>query len=154
MRTGVFKKALALVLCTSLLNCGDLITIVKAGTLAAKDMQAVEETGSVSSGDVAGAVTGDMEQTGTVSSGNAVITRYDYRSDEVNVLVTLTDPEDLPDDAELVVTPVVLSEEAEEKLTEEAIKEQRTIESMMAYDPVAHEEWRAHFQPGLFQARQ
>lgn len=37
------------------------------------------------------------------------ITRYDYKSDEVNVKVTLTDPADLPDNAELSVTPVELS---------------------------------------------
>ena len=34
------------------------------------------------------------------------ITRYDYKSDEVNVKVTLTDPADLPDNAKLSVTPV------------------------------------------------
>ena len=53
------------------------------------------------------------------------ITRYDYKSDEVNVKVTLTDPADLPDNAELSVTPVELSQEAEDQITEEAIKENR-----------------------------
>ena len=53
------------------------------------------------------------------------ITRYDYKSDEVNVKVTLTDPADLPDNAELSVTPVELSQEAEDQITEEAIKEYR-----------------------------
>ena len=62
------------------------------------------------------------------------ITRYDYKSDEVNVKVTLTDPADLPDNAELSVTPVELSQEAEDQITEEAIKEKKAIEKIHAYD--------------------
>ena len=62
------------------------------------------------------------------------ITRYDYTSDEVNVKVTLTDPADLPDNAELSVTSVELSQEAEDQITEEAIKEKKAIEKIHAYD--------------------
>lgn len=62
------------------------------------------------------------------------ITRYDYTSDEVNVKVTLTDPADLPDNAELSVTPVELSQKAEDQITEEAIKEKKAIEKIHAYD--------------------
>lgn len=62
------------------------------------------------------------------------ITRYDYKSDEVNVKVTLTDPADLPDNAELSVTLVELSQEAEDQITEEAIKEKKAIEKIHAYD--------------------
>lgn len=62
------------------------------------------------------------------------ITRYDYKSDEVNVKVTLTDPADLPDNAELSVTPVELSQEAEDQITEEAIKEKKAIEKIHSYD--------------------
>ena len=62
------------------------------------------------------------------------ITRYDYTSDEVNVKVTLTDPADLPDNAELSVTPVELSQEAEDQITEEAIKEKKAIEKIHSYD--------------------
>ena len=62
------------------------------------------------------------------------ITRYDYKSDEVNVKVTLTDPADLPDNAELSVTPVELSQKAEDQITEEAIKEKKAIEKIHAYD--------------------
>ena len=54
------------------------------------------------------------------------ITRYDYKSDEVNVKVTLTNPADLPDNAELSVTPVELSQKAEDQITEEAIKEKES----------------------------
>ena len=64
----------------------------------------------------------------------AEITRYDYQSDEVNVKVTLTDPADLPDNAELSVTPVELSQEAEEQIAEEAIKEKKAIENIRSYD--------------------
>ena len=62
------------------------------------------------------------------------ITRYDYKSDEVNVKVTLTDPADLPDNAELSVTPVELSQKAEDQITEEAIKEKKAIEKIHSYD--------------------
>ena len=62
------------------------------------------------------------------------ITRYDYKSDEVNVKVTLTNPADLPDNAELSVTPVELSQKAEDQITEEAIKEKKAIEKIHSYD--------------------
>lgn len=62
------------------------------------------------------------------------ITRYDYTSDEVNVKVTLTDPADLPDNAELYVTPVELSQEAKDQITEEAVKEKKAIEKIHSYD--------------------
>lgn len=52
----------------------------------------------------------------------------------VNVKVTLTDPADLPDDAKLSVTPVELSQEAEDQITEEAIKEKKAIEKIHSYD--------------------
>lgn len=64
----------------------------------------------------------------------AEITRYDYESDEVNVKVTLTNPEDLPDEAELSVTPVEISQEAEEQINQEAIEQQKAIENLRAYD--------------------
>ena len=62
------------------------------------------------------------------------ITRYDYTSGEVNVKVTLTDPADLPDNAKLSVTPVELSQEVEDQITEEAIKEKKAIEKIHSYD--------------------
>ena len=64
----------------------------------------------------------------------AEITRYDYESDEVNVKVTLTNPEDLPDEAKLSVTPVEISQEAEEQINQEAIEQQKAIENLRAYD--------------------
>lgn len=62
------------------------------------------------------------------------ITRYDYESDEVNVKVTLTNPEDLPNEAELSVTPVEISQEAEEQINQDAIEQQKAIENLRAYD--------------------
>ena len=53
------------------------------------------------------------------------ITRYDYTSDEVNVKVTLTDPADLPDNAELSVTPVELSQEAEDRSPKKRSKKRK-----------------------------
>lgn len=64
----------------------------------------------------------------------AEITRYDYESDEVNVKVTLTNPEDLPDEAELSVTPVEISQEAGEQINQDAIEQQKAIENLRAYD--------------------
>lgn len=64
----------------------------------------------------------------------AEITRYDYESDEVNVKVTLTNPEDLPDEAELSVTPVEISQEAEAQINQDAIEQQKAIENIRAYD--------------------
>lgn len=52
----------------------------------------------------------------------------------MNVKVTLTDPADLPDNAELSVTPVELTQEAEAQITEKAIKEQKAIEKLYSYD--------------------
>lgn len=69
-----------------------------------------------------------------ISDKPEVITRYDYKSEDVNVLVTLTDPADLPDNAELSVTPVTISKTAEEQIEEEAIKEKKAIENIVAYD--------------------
>lgn len=78
-------------------------------------------------------LTGDETDT-TESEKMDKITRYDYKSDEVNVLVTLTDPADLPDNAELVVSPVIISEEAENQIEEDAIKEKKAIKNIVAYD--------------------
>ena len=83
------------------------------------------------SGEVAEVV--EAEET-PAEKAPAEITRYVYESDEVNVKVTLTNPEDLPDDAELSVTPVELSQEAEEQITQEAIEEKKAIEKIRAYD--------------------
>lgn len=69
-----------------------------------------------------------------ISDKPEVITRYDYKSEDVNVLVTLTDPADLPDNAELSVAPVTISKTAEEQIEEEAIKEKKAIENIVAYD--------------------
>lgn len=52
----------------------------------------------------------------------------------MNVKVTLTDPADLPDNAELSVTPVELTQEAEAQITEKAIKEKKAIEKLYSYD--------------------
>lgn len=55
----------------------------------------------------------------------------EYKSDEVNVTVTAADKNDLPEDAELVVEPVELSEKTEKKVEEAALKEKRTVKRFM-----------------------
>lgn len=47
---------------------------------------------------------------------DAEVTKYDYQSEDINVKVTLTDPSDLPDNAKLVVTPVEISQEAQDQI--------------------------------------
>lgn len=49
-------------------------------------------------------------------NADAEVTKYDYQSEDINVKVTLTDPSDLPDNAKLVVTPVEISQEAQDQL--------------------------------------
>lgn len=70
----------------------------------------------------------------TEKEGEEEITRYDYEGDGVQVKVILTDPADLPDDAQLVVTPVEISQETEDKIAENAIAEQKAIKNIRAYD--------------------
>ena len=70
----------------------------------------------------------------TEKEGEEEITRYDYEGDGVQVKVTLTDSADLPDDAQLVVTPVEISQETEDKIAENAIAEQKAIKNIHAYD--------------------
>lgn len=81
------------------------------------------------------------------SEETAEITKYDYKSDEVNVTVTLTNPEDLPDDAELVVTPITLSQEAEDKISQESFDKKESIEDVYAYD-IKFMQGENEIQPG------
>ena len=116
----------------------DVATTIPAGTRLTVLETVTAEDGTtwykVSYEDVEGYIRSDMAQVVDDSEQEPAediqeeepqpeITRYDYKSDEVNVKVTLTDPADLPDNAELSVTPVELTQEAEAQITEKAIKE-------------------------------
>lgn len=72
-------------------------------------------------------------RTQTVENNEEVV-RFDYHSDAVNVLVTLTNPADLPENAELSVTPVAITEDMQASLDQEAINKQKAIESASAFD--------------------
>lgn len=74
------------------------------------------------------------EETANQDNEIEEITKYEYKGDDVNVTVTLTNPEDLPDDAELVVTPVTLSQEVKDEISDESIKRKVAIENIFAYD--------------------
>lgn len=93
-----------------------------------------EETKAYVRSDMAEVVETEEQDVNVEEQTPAEITRYDYESDEVNVKVTLTNPEDLPDEAELSVTPVEISQEAEEQINQEAIEQQKAIENLRAYD--------------------
>lgn len=66
----------------------------------------------------------------------ANVKTYEYKSDDVNVTVTLNDPADLPDEAELTVKPVELSEEVKDKIVQDALGEenQELKDAIEAYD--------------------
>lgn len=127
----------------------DVATTIPAGTRLTVLETITAEDGTtwykVSYEDVEGYIRSDMAQVVDDSEQEPAediqeeepqpeITRYDYKSDEVNVKVTLTDPADLPDNAELSVTPVELTQEAEAQITEKAIKEKKAIEKLYSYD--------------------
>ena len=65
----------------------------------------------------------------------------------MNVTVTAADKNDLPEDAELVVEPVELSEKTEKKVEEAALKEKRTVKKVHAYD-IHFELYGEEIQPG------
>ena len=127
----------------------DVATTIPAGTRLTVLETVTAEDGTtwykVSYEDVEGYIRSDMAQVVDDSEQEPAediqeeepqpeITRYDYKSDEVNVKVTLTDPADLPDNAELSVTPVELTQEAEAQITEKAIKEKKAGEKLYSYD--------------------
>ena len=127
----------------------DVATTIPAGTRLTVLETVTAEDGTtwykVSYEDVEGYIRSDMAQVVDDSEQEPAediqeeepqpeITRYDYKSEEVNVKVTLTDPADLPDNAELSVTPVELTQEAEAQITEKAIKEKKAIEKLYSYD--------------------
>ena len=93
-----------------------------------------EETDAYVRSDMAEVVETEEQDVNVEEQTPAEITRYDYESDEVNVKVTLTNPENLPDEAELSVTPVEISQEAEEQINQDAIEQQKAIENIRAYD--------------------
>lgn len=93
-----------------------------------------EETDAYVRSDMAEVVETEEQDVKVEEQTPAEITRYDYESDEVNVKVTLTNPEDLPDEAKLSVTPVEISQEAEEQINQDAIEQQKAIENLRAYD--------------------
>ena len=58
----------------------------------------------------------EVSPTEKPDNADAEVTKYDYQSEDINVKVTLTDPSDLPDNAKLVVTPVEISQEAQDQI--------------------------------------
>lgn len=83
----------------------------------------------------------------TTSSAKPEPIVKEYKSDDVNVTVTAADKNDLPEDAELVVEPIELSEKTEKKVEEAALKEKRTVKKVHAYD-IHFELYGEEIQPG------
>lgn len=63
-------------------------------------------------------------------NADAEVTKYDYQSEDINVKVTLTDPSDLPDNAKLVVTPVEISQEAQDQIENTQEKKMKTVSAV------------------------
>lgn len=70
----------------------------------------------------------------TSDNSGEEITNYEYHSQDVDVLVTLTDPADLPDDAKLIVTQVELTKDEQKSLEQAAIQAKRAVQDVLAYD--------------------
>lgn len=70
----------------------------------------------------------------TVQENGAEVVRFDYKSSDVNVLVTLTNASDLPDNAVMSVTPVSLDNQEKGKVEEKAKEESKDVKSTKAYD--------------------
>ena len=70
----------------------------------------------------------------TVQENGAEVVRFDYKSSDVNVLVTLTNASDLPDNAVMSVTPVSLDNQEKGKVEEKAREESKDVKSTKAYD--------------------
>lgn len=66
----------------------------------------------------------------------ANVKTYEYKSDDVNVTVTLNDPADLPDEAELTVKPVELDQKVKDKIIKDAVGEENEefVNEINAYD--------------------
>ncbi len=61
-------------------------------------------------------------------------TRFDYKSALVNVIVTLNDEKDLPENAELVVTPLEVTEEMQNTISKTAEETGVCADSVTAFD--------------------
>ena len=95
--------------------------------------QAVQ-TQSDSTGAAASANPADVAPRSVTQENGVEVVRFDYQSSEVNVLVTLKNPEDLPADAVLSVTPVALDNTAQAKVDSEVKKDNRSIQSQKTFD--------------------
>ena len=80
------------------------------------------------------------DETTTTAEGDettaANVKTYEYKSDDVNVTVTLNDPADLPDEAELTVKPVELDQKVKDKIIKDAVGEENEefVNEINAYD--------------------
>lgn len=104
--------------------------------ISPEEMQPTEvpEVSPTETPEISPTETPEPSPTENPDNADAEVTKYDYQSEEVNVKVTLTDPSDLPDDAKLVVTPVEISQEAQDQIEQEAVKENKSIEKIHSYD--------------------
>lgn len=156
----VWKRIMALGLCIVMLS-GDATAI--ASEMSETTVESTESTESIENTESAEnteetesiesteriEATGDTESTertndtesveNTESTENSTEAqearvRFDYKSDLVNVVVTLTDEKDLPENAELMVTPVEVTEEMQNTIGEAVAGEGVSMNSISAFD--------------------
>lgn len=155
------KRVLALGLCVALLS-GDAVTIAaESGNISVANTESTQSTEKTENtegteGTEVPAATETSEMIGQTESvetetasgvtedvidiaENAVPmaveqVRFDYQSALVNVIVTLSDEKDLPENAELVVTPVEVTTEMQNTIQETVEGEGKSVESVTAFD--------------------
>ena len=103
-----------------------------------QETEPASETTTKAKEETTGATTGATTETNAENGETAAasVRKYEYKSDDVNVTVTLSDPADLPDEAELTVKPVELSKEVKEKIIKDAVGEENEelVNDINAYD--------------------
>lgn len=120
----VWKRVLASVLCATLL-LSKVELVGASAEVAAETEETVEVTEAVETEETA-------EVTEAVEAEERI--RFDYQSDAVNVIVTLQNENDLPEDAELLVTPLEVTEDMK-KTIENTVEEcGKTATSFTAFD--------------------
>ena len=103
-----------------------------------QETEPASETTTKAKEETTEATTGATTETNAENGETAAasVRKYEYKSDDVNVTVTLSDPADLPDEAELTVKPVELSKEVKEKIIKDAVGEENEelVNDINAYD--------------------
>ncbi len=126
---GVANKLICLLLALTLVFSYTAPVFAQQTAGAQASAAAAADVSVGTAADTAGGATRSTTQENGVE-----VVRFDYKSSDVNVLVTLKNPDDLPENAVLSVTPVTLDRAAQAKVEEQVKSENRTITTQKAFD--------------------